>query len=99
MYSDQDRNIYQFPDGSQFADPIAIHRRLIIALNGDVNQALDQAEHENPVVKARAELQLADASRVAFNLPYFNPEDGSGLTDEEVLFLLRDYLSWREKNG
>jgi hypothetical protein len=98
FYPDADRLVYAAPSGSRH-DPLALHRRLVLASGGTLNDSLavwgDPGAAE--VDRAAAEDRVVAATRRAFDLKPFDADGGS--TDAEVLALIRHFLEWLSKKG
>jgi len=91
-YSEQERNIYTYPDGIRRGDPLAIRRRLLIHTAGKINDLLDSMESPDPLAVAVAEEQLLPAVRVAFGLRGLEEEAPD--TDAASLETLSHFLDW-----
>jgi hypothetical protein len=93
--ADADKLIYESPAKAKY-DPVALHRRLVLAGNGKLNDWLatwgDDAAAEVDV--ARAEEALVAAARTAFNLKPFDADGGS--TDRDAIDALCHFLEWTE---
>lgn len=101
-YNTSERLIYgPYHDGlsERYADPIAVHRKLVMVLDEDPNHFIRQLKSEVPSIKVRAEIELAAAAVGAFDLLPFDPSSGTGSTQDEALAILYDYIGWREKNA
>lgn len=98
FYTAADKLIYKSPTGSQF-DPLVLHRKLILASGGLVNQHLLawSSPDTSDVEKAMAEEKLVTAARSTFGLAAFD-KDG-GVLDGVALDCLTHYLEWLEKNA
>lgn len=95
----------------RYADPIAVKRMLHIATGGRLNKLIEDAnrdahgpeafplDDESPerLAALQARGVLATATCHAFGLPLFDPTTGEGLTEEEALALLREYLLWLDQ--
>lgn len=95
----------------RYADPIAVKRNLHIATGGRLNKLIADANKDvrtadNPPLddespERMAALQargtLAGAACYAFELPRFDPMTGDGMTEEEAMSLLMEYLTWLDQ--
>lgn len=109
MFEPHEKAIYT-PEGWQGTpfDPLALHNALIIASEGRLDDLLSDwsattdglgdvsegSQERNAVIAAKAELELARITRLAFGLPEF-PE----CTDAQALELLDDFARWMEGKG
>ena len=93
FYPDDAKRIYTSPAGTKY-DPLAVHRKLVLAGGGRLNDHLASwADPETPeVARAAAEEELVRVARDAFALGGFAEEGGS--TDREALDALCDFLEW-----
>jgi len=106
FFTDREKEIYEAPSGGRKYDPLRVDRLLTIHTGnrldeyvrlrnagngpptGDVSAA---GKTQTAVEAAAAELELARAARLAFELPEF-PE----VTDATALELLYHFLGWME---
>lgn len=81
------------------ADPVAVHRRLVHALDGQPNDIL--ARTRSPLTEEAfpATEKLLAAVAFAFGLQTFDPATGKGLLEDEVLAVLNAYLAFLEKKN
>jgi hypothetical protein len=110
LYDDGERAIFEYAVNGQrlFADPMAVHRRLTLALGGNPNAVLEQSEaglfeEDNPaaadepqnrLARAAAEERLWPAVRSALGLPAFDPKTGQGVTDATCRRLLDQFVAF-----
>jgi hypothetical protein len=105
FFSDREKEIYESPLGGRY-DPLRVDRLLTVHSGnrldewirvrnaatgpptGDISK---EGKTATKVAAAEAELELAQAARLAFALPDF-PECG----DATALEVLYDYLGWME---
>ena len=101
MFEQSEKNIFPYWNGQQevFGDPLAIHRRLTIALGGVPDEVLKAAKSEEPLQKAHARERLVEAIRAAFEMVPFDKTAGAGALDEHCFDALRSLLEWTEKNA
>jgi hypothetical protein len=100
MFTEAQRAIFgPYPRGdgtSLHGDPIRIRRRLVHALEGDLNRWLAEYRCDiEPLAFAAAERLLA-ATVEAFDLIPFDPLSGVGASDDEVLGVLASFLAFEE---
>lgn len=93
FYTAADKLVYESPTGVKY-DPLAVHRKLIFASGGSVNDSLSTWADStaSDVERAAAEEQLVRYGRTAFDLKPFD-QDG-GVVDGVVLDCLDHYLRW-----
>jgi hypothetical protein len=106
-----DRRIFAYTVGGQklFGDPLALHRTLVRALDGDPNAVLREAyppEHLDDKGQPRLENgseslarldaleRVTAAARTVFSLPPVDPTSGAGVTEKEAEDLLLTFLDW-----
>lgn len=98
MFSSRQRAIYTFTvgDRKRYADPLRCLRLLTESLGGSPNSVLEKARDKKLLAEDRLTYQgkLIYAVRSSFNLEQLDGETGKGVTDEECLGLLRDFLVW-----
>jgi hypothetical protein len=101
-----DRNVFKYQDGGRdvYADPLVVYRSFVGALGGDPEPYLAAARNESRepadfMSRLEAEGKLAEASRVAFGLPAFDPGTGEGATEAFCLDTLYSFLEWLEGNA
>lgn len=101
MFTQSDKKIFPYWNGRQevYGDPMALHRRLTIALGGTPNEVLKAAKSESPLENAHARERLIDAVREAFEMVPFDKTEGAGALDEDCFQALRTLLEWTEKNA
>lgn len=94
FFSDDEKLIYTAPTGTKY-DPIALHRKLVVASGGRLNEWLatwgDRTAPE--IAVATAEESLVGAARTAFACTPFN--NGTGTPDRDVIDSLCDFLEWQ----
>ena len=100
------RDVFKFHDGTgdAHADPLAVYRRFVAALDGDPDPVLEAARNDGAdpgalLARLDAQGKLAAASRAAFGLPGVDRATGQGVTDGAALETLYDFLRWLEGNG
>lgn len=86
---------YRLPDG-RYADPLRAYR---VLLAGNCDGLLDKRDADVPSVWHEAETALCDLVREAFAVPKFDPESGTGYTDEMCLELLKEFLEYVQGKG
>lgn len=85
MYTAEERQIYRFFDGTKQrgVDPLATWRRFVTAPDfdaaADLQSVIDRPEDMESIAR------VVTAARAALKVGEYNDEDGSGLTDTEVL--------------
>lgn len=109
MFTDQERRVYRrHADGREYyADPLAVHRAFVQALDGDPDSVLQAAQRpaqgvEEPtrlLQRLEAERRIAEAGRTALGLQPFDAATGRGTTDAEALEAAYDFLEWLEGNA
>ena len=100
MFTDKEKQIYKYPDGLRFGDPLRIVRHLRMVSEGKLNEYLDHYESENELEKAAAEEFIVKASRAAFNLKPLTLDGGdSDAIAIEYLFSFLEWLSKKENRG
>jgi len=84
-----DRNIFQYHDGSAlvWGDPLALQRRLYLALH-DPDQVFADAASPDAAVRLPALGLLVEATRSAFAMQPFDPTTGQGATEEHCRLAL-----------
>lgn len=102
--TEQERGIFKYHNGTRdvCADPLAIQRKLIKALNGqDLDVLFNNVDKgEGSLVEDSIDTVLA-VTRQAFNVSPLD-EDGNGLTEKETWALLLswlDFMAQVKKNG
>lgn len=106
MFRLEQRAIYQYPNGKRGADgapqtvwgdPLLILRRFKESLRGDdietVFAHLESPTEADEVILPAMD-KLAAAARLAFGVTALDPETGEGLTVDECLGLLGDFMEW-----
>jgi hypothetical protein len=95
FYTATERLVYESPTKAKY-DPVALHRKLVLAAGGKLNDWLatwgDEAAAEVDV--AKAEEGLVAAARAALALTPFG--DGTGHTDRDAIDALCHFLEWCE---
>lgn len=86
---------YRLPCG-RYADPLAAYRSL---LSGGCDDLLDKRESPSPSVWIDAETKLCNLVREAFLVPKFDPDSGTGYTDEMCLDVLESFLEYVAGKG
>lgn len=101
MSDQRDRDIFQYFNGEceAWGDPLAIHRRLTLALGGHPNRYIEQAKAAEELVAAEAEEKLDEAIRIAFRMVPFDPLTGSGATENHCRAALAAYADFLEKKN
>jgi len=94
MYIEPKRNIFPYHNGVAlvYADPLAIYRRLVLALDGEPNRWIEESRSDVAVLRVNAEQRLDQAVRVAFEMAPFDPLTGGGATAEFCDAALDAYL-------
>ncbi|QEL14272.1 hypothetical protein [Limnoglobus roseus] len=93
IFSAPSHRVYQVADG-RYCDPLAVRHKLLLQTRGELNALLSAAQTADDPEAAAALGTLADAARVAFGFPAFDPESGAGATEAECLAELYRYLEW-----
>lgn len=93
------QQIFPFPDGSRFADPIRVERRLAVACDGDVNNVLRLGQSDNPDQAQQYIDVWLVAIAFAFEVQAFDQATGSGLGEEALMDLYDSFLDWKEKKN
>jgi len=94
-----EREIFKYHDGvrDRYGDPLAIARKLKTNQHGDIETLATLCDDfQEPEAS-----QFIEVVRKAFGLPDWNDQDGSGLTDSEVVELFgkfADYIEGLKKN-
>lgn len=100
------KDVFQYWNGSAtvFADPMAVHRELTLALDGNPQAVLEklekdeQGEYRQPLPVALQALgKLLAAVRQVFQMPAIAPATGEGATDDECLAAVNAYLAWADQ--
>lgn len=110
MFSDDDRKIFEFSDGTKTikADPLVIRRKLLVASAGEFWDLLAQGHRPADAGKEALEIVMAreDAQekvvlcvRAAFDLPPVDPGTGQGCTEAMCWAVLGRYLDLLEGNA
>ena len=83
---------------TRYADPLAVHRRLLQASAGeDFYQKINSFESQAKGLAYDAAEFLSGIAREAFKLKAFDDETGEGWTEASSIYLLYDFLEWTEK--
>lgn len=103
-YTEQERRVFAYtatPGVVRHADPLAAHFALVEETQGQLATLWGTwcSTDAQEVERAQAGKSLATASRIAFDLASFWPEDGTGATDSDALRVLEDYFRWAEGKG
>lgn len=101
MFSEQERNIFEYFDGEKklFGDPLALQRKIRIALGADwdfVREHTGPGDHEEPQ-KSIAHGKMLAAVREAFGMRPFDPLSGKGATDKLCLATWNTFSSWLDE--
>lgn len=94
---EQNKNIFRYFNGEKevYGDPLRIQRDLYLKL-GDPDAAFKAADEGNDFY---AQNTIVDNAREAFHMVPFNPETGTGATDEDVEAALTALFSYFEKKS
>jgi hypothetical protein len=107
LYTPAEREIFPFFDGHswRWADPIAIRRRMALALvpHGlSIEKALEQCRDKDEPTKLQAKEFVAGAARIAFDMPC-NPgaksEAEYGASENQVIDALNAYIAFNKKKA
>ena len=95
MFTDEERRIFAYHDGvsDRYGDPLALNRALLVALGGDVQEAIDAAYRPTGETDGSL-LRLLVVLREVFVLPAFDPKTGQGVTDAMVLHVLWEFAEF-----
>lgn len=102
MFTDDERRIFPYWNGEAAVcgDPLAVRRRLTLALQGGgVNALLQEANGADELAAAAATGRLVDAVRQAFEMAPFDPATGRGATEEDCRRALRSFSDFLEKKN
>lgn len=97
------KNIFKYNNGEVdlFADPIAVDRKLRMALGDDFAtlKALFEVDGDGKLTSSPLEFMMATekqiaATRQAFGCQPFDPHTGKGATDDVVLELWEQFWNW-----
>lgn len=93
------KDIFQYWNGERavFGDPLVILRVFTRHCEGDVEGVFKLTQSENPDQSIVASEKVIAAARKAFVMLPFNPEDGTGATDEVVFSELGRFFDWWAK--
>src|SRR5205823_1719079 len=93
-----DLRIFRFSDGTRerAVDPQLAHRKLTIALGGDMEQVFKSLDCPVESVSFKALDRALDATRQAFGLAPID-DDGKGTTEEETMGILLKFLDFVSK--
>jgi len=96
-----DRDIFPFWNGAAqvFGDPIAIYRRMLRAIGKPLEQQIGLTKGMNELLNLEAYAKLYDATRTAFPMVPFSPENGTGATEADCQRALDALLTWLEKKN
>lgn len=101
MFPADKRRIFPYHDGRAdvFGDPLAIRRAMVrLAQPDDIEQV--QKEAAQPLAFANPALdRLVAIVRGAFDLAPFDRATGGGLTEDEVLGVLKAFYDWEAALG
>lgn len=94
-----------------YLDPLVLHRKLVQACGGDLYGLLAEAqgpkkdsegkrlEPHDPMLELKrlnAQELLAEAARVAFDLPKLDPATGQGVPEALCWKALNSFMEWTE---
>lgn len=101
MFSEDERRIFPYHDGAvqRYGDPVRMHRKLTVALEGDVNRWLVDASSGDLHLVDQAKDRLVAAVRSAFEMAPFDPDSGRGAVEADCWAALNSFLEWSEKNA
>ena len=96
MFTDQERSIFSYHNGTAevFGDPLALARKLTIALQGDIQNAVDAAYNSKTGDADGSMDRLLNAIRDVFALPALDPTTGKGVTDLMALAVYRRFAEF-----
>lgn len=104
MFDEKQRNIFKYHDGfhDRFADPVNVWRNLIRETDGNLDQYIREAkDRSGAALESRNHALdiLTKATRIAFELSSFLPEDGDGVLEEDCIRILVEFVNWIKKKG
>ena len=97
MWSEAERQIFgPYHDGRAqvYGDPLAIWRRLVHGLDGDVNRWLTHARSEEPEIRYQATERILVATVEAFDLAPFDRATGQGVLERDAMAILNTFFDW-----
>lgn len=111
MFSDQERRVFQYHDGSAlvWGDPLHVHREMSLVLGGESGKLISDwsysppdGQEPDPGLQANAllaERRLVEAVRAVFKMAPFDPQTGQGATDTHCAEALNAWLEyeWAQK--
>jgi hypothetical protein len=80
-----------------FVDPLVAYRKLNYALDGIPNDYISDSKSEDVQISYPAKEKIVEATRFAFGLQPFNPDDGQGTQDEDCWLIFNTFLKWVEE--
>lgn len=101
VYSEEEKQIFQYHNGKEkvWGDPLAIRHRLYGQLPR-LQEVMKECVSKDQSVAADALIKLADAVRVAFDMPC-NPKAKSpaeyGATHEQCIVAVKEWLMFCKK--
>jgi hypothetical protein len=102
MYPIEQRQIfgpYWNGQARVYGDPVRLKRRLDHAARGELPKWIERWNDPSHPQHHEALDALLGAARWAMELVPFDPATGSGATDDEAEFALRQLLEWLEGKG
>ena len=107
LFDEAEKKIFCYELGGVkvYTDPLELRRKLIRAGAGEVDEVIERSYSEIDLKNPVAVLSHQDDQerriamvREAFGLATINPKTGEGVSEEDALRILTDFLGWVEKN-
>lgn len=83
LYHDGEKDIH--------GDPLTLHRALVRATAGQLEELLKQARSDDPATAVLAAEKVIDCTRVAFDLIPYDRLTGRGVMDRDALAILKRF--------
>jgi hypothetical protein len=100
VFTEEERRVFRYKDAEGrevYGDPLAIHYALLEALQGELNDVLEQARAEDVLARGRAQKRLAGAVVEAFGLEPFDRATGGGATMQDCLDAAGAFLAFLDQ--
>lgn len=107
MFADDQRQIFRYFNGLKAvcADPVRIHRKLFLLLEGRLNYWLEQCHADDPdrtdgrdpIGADQAKDRVLAAVRESFPMAPFSPEDGMGALEDDCWAALEQFLDFLDQ--